>query len=96
MTHNETNFSPDFWVVIATLCAALLPGALRRARRSESAWLLLAFVCLAGLGISLWTLAIGHDAIVADELVAAVGSAALLAIAVVLVSSAPHIKKIAA
>jgi hypothetical protein len=94
LTHNEANFSPDFWVVIATFCATLLSYALGRERRSEGTWLSLALVCLAGLSISLWTLAIGPEVILSQELVAALVSAALVVSAAILVGSALYIKKI--
>ena len=92
MTHYDATFSPDFWAVIAALCAAPLPGGLRQARRSGRAWLLLPLLYVAGLSVSLWTLAAGNDGLLAEELVAVLASTGLAAF---LAASALHIKKIA-
>jgi len=54
--------------------------------------LLLPLLYVAGLSVSLWTLAAGNDGLLAEELVAVLASTGLAAF---LAASALHIKKIA-
>lgn len=86
-------FFPDFWVVVATLCLALLPWSVKRGARISPWGQSLACASLVGLGFSIWMLALGEDSLVARGLAAGLISVAL-AIAAIAVVKSPNRKKL--